>query len=125
GQIALIGDEAPISVAAVQRAAARLVELGYRSAHTGAVPETLAGTFLATGFRAHERLHLLSHPLRQVEGVPRGSTRRARRGDRRAVLAVDHAAFEPYWQLDETSLEESLLATPVTRFRVTDHGGVD
>ncbi|MPY93527.1 MAG: GNAT family N-acetyltransferase [Acidimicrobiia bacterium] len=124
GQVALIGDELPLSSGAVRGAVARLVDLGYQSVNTGAVPELATAPFLDAGFTVHERLHLLAHRLREVERPPRGATRRAKRSDRRAVLAVDHAAFEPFWRLDEVALEESLQATPVSRFRVTEHDGV-
>lgn len=124
GQLALIGDDHAPTAAVVESATARLSELGYRHVHTGAVPELAIGPFLAAGYRVHERLHLLTHPLDDVPRVPRSATRRARRSDRAAVLTVDHAAFEPFWRLDAAGLEESLLATPVSRFRVTDDAGV-
>jgi ribosomal protein S18 acetylase RimI-like enzyme len=124
GQLALIGDDHPPSAGAVEGATARLAELGYRRVTTGAVPELSIRPFLEAGYRVHERLHLLSHPLDDVPRVPRGATRRARRSDRAEVLAVDHAAFEPFWRLDPAGLEESLLATPVSRFRVTEDDGV-
>jgi ribosomal protein S18 acetylase RimI-like enzyme len=124
GQLALIGDDRPPSAGAVEAATARLAQLGFGRVNTGAVPELAMGPFLDAGYRVHERLHLLTHPLDEVPRVPRGATRRARRADRRAVLAVDHAAFEPFWRLDQVGLEESLLATPVSRFRVTDDAGV-
>lgn len=44
--------------------------------------------------------------------------RRARRRDREAVLAVDRAAFDRFWHLDEIGLTEALTATPAIRFRV-------
>lgn len=124
GLIALVGDEPPPTRQVVEEASTRLAQLGYLRANTGAVPEQSAEPFLDAGYHAHERLHLLTHPLAAVERVPRGATRRARRTDRPAVLALDRAAFEPFWQLDAAGLEDSLLATPVSRFRVTDHDGV-
>jgi ribosomal protein S18 acetylase RimI-like enzyme len=124
GSVVLVGDDRPLGPEAVTAALGRLADLGFQRAFTGAVPETSAGAFLDAGFHVEERLHLLSHHLDHVDRVPRGSTRRARRSDRSAVLAVDRAAFEPFWQLDAAALEESLLATPVSRFRVTDHQGI-
>jgi ribosomal protein S18 acetylase RimI-like enzyme len=34
------------------------------------------------------------------------------------VLAIDHAAFSPFWRLDRVGLKEALDAVPTTRFRV-------
>jgi ribosomal protein S18 acetylase RimI-like enzyme len=44
--------------------------------------------------------------------------RRARRSDRAEVLAVDDAAFDTFWRLDEPALADALDATPARRFRV-------
>ena len=33
------------------------------------------------------------------------------------MVAIDHAAFPPFWQFDGGGLEEALRATPRTRFR--------
>ncbi len=40
------------------------------------------------------------------------------------MLAVDHRAFPPFWQLDDSGLDEALGATPHTRYRVAVAGGV-
>jgi ribosomal protein S18 acetylase RimI-like enzyme len=124
GHLTVLGDDVPTSPAAVAVALSRLAAQGYERVHTGALPELAIGAFLDAGFTVEERLHLLSHPLGEVARVPRGATRRARRSDRDAVLALDHAAFEPFWRLDAAGLEEALVATPVSRFRVTVEGGV-
>ena len=34
------------------------------------------------------------------------------------MLAVDQAAFEPFWQLDQAGLRDALRATPFRHFRV-------
>jgi ribosomal protein S18 acetylase RimI-like enzyme len=39
------------------------------------------------------------------------------------VLAVDGAAFAPFWRLDRAGLAEALQAVPTTRFRVTPGRG--
>ena len=124
GQLALVGDGRPLTVDALRGALDHLGALGYVHVNTGAVPELEVDVFNEVGFRVRERLHLLTHPLDQVGRVPRGSTRRARPSDRQAVLDVDAAAFDPFWRLDEAGLDESLTATPTSRFRVTEHQGV-
>jgi ribosomal-protein-alanine N-acetyltransferase len=34
------------------------------------------------------------------------------------VLELDRLAFDPFWRLDESGLDEAVAATPHTRFRV-------
>jgi ribosomal protein S18 acetylase RimI-like enzyme len=80
--------------------------------------------FLLAGFDTHERLHLLAHDLEDLPPARRGGTRRARRGDRSAVLRLDQAAFSVFWRLDRAGLQEALEAVPSTRFRVTGDGPV-
>jgi ribosomal protein S18 acetylase RimI-like enzyme len=81
--------------------------------------------FLAAGFVVQERLHLLGIDLSVAlppipDGLPlvRGGRRR-----RRGVLAVDQAAFSPFWRFDEHSLREAIDATPSTRYRVAVSDG--
>jgi ribosomal protein S18 acetylase RimI-like enzyme len=62
------------------------------------------------------------HP-RHLRHSPARRTRRARRRDHPAVLAIDRAAFVPFWQLDQSTLAEALTATHSTRFRVVDGAG--
>src|SRR5581483_4086545 len=75
--------------------------------------------FLLAGFEPHEQLHLLAHDLLDLPPFKRGATRRARRREKRAVLAVDEAAFSSFWRLDRAGLDEALEAVPLTRFRVS------
>jgi ribosomal protein S18 acetylase RimI-like enzyme len=123
GHLAPGVDGEAIGPRALRAAMSRLAEAGYDTVMTGAVPEGEAASFFDAGFEVRERLHLLAHDLRGVDRPNRRSTRRARRSDRRAVLALDHLAFEPFWRLDETALEDSLHATPVVRFRVSTWAG--
>ncbi len=51
---------------------------------------------------------------------PRRSTRRARKGDRAAVLELDHRSFDGFWRLDADGLTNAIEATPSSRFRVAD-----
>jgi ribosomal protein S18 acetylase RimI-like enzyme len=80
--------------------------------------------FLTAGFEPRERLHLLAHDLTPPPEPIRAPIRRARRGDRQAVLDVDGRAFPQFWQLDEQGLVEALAATPASRFRVAADPGV-
>lgn len=107
------------SAADVGRSLEAVAAAGYRSAFTAALPPTDATPFLDAGFSVHERLHLLARP---VAGAPRPSPevpiRRGRRSDHPAILAVDHAAFPRFWQLDAPGLDDALTATPSSRLRV-------
>lgn len=102
----------------LQRCLRRLVEDGYREVVTTALTLPEQAPFLAAGFEEQERLRLLSHDLRHLPPSPEVNLRRAFERDRPAVLTVDAAAFSPFWQLDEESLQDALDATPATRFRV-------
>jgi ribosomal protein S18 acetylase RimI-like enzyme len=98
---------------------------GFRAALTAALPPAEHAPYLANGFTVHERLHLLSRPTDDLPDLPAPAVdlRRARRRDRSAVLAVDAAAFPPFWRLDEIGLEDALGATPSVRFRVAHRAG--
>jgi ribosomal protein S18 acetylase RimI-like enzyme len=104
-----------------------LRDRGFTSVVTSALTRPECDGFFAAGFDVHEELHLLSHDLRQGSAalhcsslMPSASCRirRARRGDRPDVLALDTVAFEPFWQLHDCGLDEALRATPRRRFRV-------
>ena len=64
----------------------------------------------------HERLHLL---VRDLDDLARLSTpappscAAATTATGPAILAVDAAAFPPFWRLDAPGLEDALAATPV------------
>jgi ribosomal protein S18 acetylase RimI-like enzyme len=99
----------------------RLAEVqadGYHGVVTTAIAPPDQAVFLDCGFRVVERLHLLQHSFDHV--LPWGPvpTRRAWGRDRQAILDVDRAAFEPFWQLDDISLAEALAATRSVRWRV-------
>lgn len=105
-----------------------LARQGRRLAVTGALAPSEQNGFLAAGFRVREHLHLLVHDLahlralaeRSAQRAVRPRLRRARRGDRAAVLAVDAAAFDDFWRLDDPGLDEAQAATPVSRLRVAE-----
>jgi ribosomal-protein-alanine N-acetyltransferase len=110
----------------IQRCVERLSTQGYSGVVTPALAPAEQRPFLLAGFAPHERLHLLAHDLLELPPLARGATRRARRGEKRAALAVDAAAFSPFWQLDRAGLDEALEAVPLTRFRVSTaaHGTI-
>ena len=116
--------DAPVpSAAFVHRCLEQLAARGYERVVTAALSPAESHGFLAAGFEVREQLHLLAHDLRRIpevrEPVP---VRRAGRGDTEAVLAVDHAAFPPFWRLDAGGLADAVRATPAARWRVADRG---
>lgn len=99
---------------------------GYRHVVTPALPGFEWRPYLDAGFHVREELHLLAHdllhlPARPALGRP-DRLRRVHRRDRERILAVDHAAFQPFWRLDADALEDAVRATPSVRFRI-DRGG--
>ena len=112
-------DRPPPTEAAIRRIVADLANAGVHRVVTSALGSDERRTFVAAGFVIHERLHLLAHDL---VSLPAGGApihvRRARAGDRAAVLALDHRAFEPFWRLDDRGLQDAIGATPSSRFRV-------
>jgi len=104
----------------------RLRGEGYVGAVTSALRDDEARSFIAAGFSPQESLRVLRRSVDDVPAIDLDGAhhRRARRRDRAAVLEVDHAAFAPFWQLDEPGLSEAIEATPSSRFRVVDSDGV-
>ena len=123
GDVALMspipGDRLP-APDAIRGCLALLADRGVREVVTGALAHLEVPGFLDAGFAVRERLHLLSHDLHPLPVEPRHiRLRRARPGDRPTVLAVDGAAFDSFWRLDDTSLDDAIGATAASRFRVT------
>lgn len=123
GRVALVapGGPNPPGEALVREACAVLARRGYREALTGALAPPEQDGFLAAGFEVRDNLHLLAHDLRDVPVMPEiepAQLRRGRRADRAAALTVDHAAFPPFWRLDDAGLVEAMTATPSARFRI-------
>ena len=121
--------DAPLpSVEFLRRCLDTLAERGYQRVITGALSPSEQAGFLAAGFGVEHRLHLLgidlAHPLPEVpSGLP---LRRVPRRARPEVLAVDRAAFPPFWQFDTAGLDDALRATPAVRFRAAapDDGAI-
>ncbi|HEX2850608.1 MAG TPA: GNAT family N-acetyltransferase [Acidimicrobiales bacterium] len=110
----------------LRRCLRTLSSQGYRRVVTGALAPAEQAPFRLVGFAPSEELHLLSHDLAGAAPAgadPRFSLRRASRRDRPIVLALDAQAFEPFWQLDESGLDDAIAATPHTRFRVAVTAG--
>lgn len=116
------------SAAGLHRCLERLRDEGYTSTITAALHPEEAEAFLQAGFVEHDRLHVLSHDLRDLDPPrpqPDGSVRlvRGRRGDRPAALEVDRRAFPLFWRLDAGGLQDALDATPRRRFRLAVRDG--
>ncbi|MDQ3643407.1 MAG: GNAT family N-acetyltransferase [Actinomycetota bacterium] len=133
GDIAYLAPLAPAgapSVDFLQRCLETLTARGFTRVVTSALAPAEQRGFLAVGFEEYERLHLLSHDLREVPRPDKEAAqllRRGRNADWPAVLAVDASAFTPFWRLDASGLSEAIEATPVTRFRIASprRGSVD
>lgn len=110
----------PPSTEFVRRCLRLLAKQGFKRVVTGALAPDEQRGFLEAGFDVHEQLHLLlldrSVPL---PAAPPGPPLRRPWGRRReGALAVDAAAFSPFWRLDSAGLREALEATPKRHFRV-------
>jgi ribosomal-protein-alanine N-acetyltransferase len=116
----------PLSPAALARIVEGLRRRGVAGVVTAALALPDQQVFLDAGFEVVERLYLLHHRLDPLPPLLPITTRRARRRDHEAALAVDRAAFLSFWQMDEVALTEALAATRSSRLRVIDapDGGV-
>ncbi|CAA9214307.1 MAG: hypothetical protein AVDCRST_MAG76-309 [uncultured Acidimicrobiales bacterium] len=112
------------TLAFVRRCVDTLSARGFSAVVTGALAPAEQRAFLAAGFAEAERLHLLSHSLSRLPRVhcQAARLRRARSGERDAVLRVDAASFPSFWQLDDAGLTDALTATPHSRFTVAVDG---
>ncbi len=110
-----------IASAAIEAATSR----GFLRLRTSALSGIESEPFIRAGFEPCQALALLSRPI--ANGLPKPNSnvaiRRARRRDHPSVLAVDHAAFEPFWQLDRDGLRDALWATPFRHFRIARQDG--
>ncbi|MCY3577562.1 MAG: GNAT family N-acetyltransferase [bacterium] len=120
GLLILLTSGSAVSDTAVAASIESAGAQGYLRIRTSALSHIEAEPFLRAGFESSQQLALLSRPIQPGFREQNGdlAIRRARRGDHPSVLAVDHAAFEPFWQLDPVGLREALRATPFRRFRV-------
>lgn len=112
-------DGAAISAHTVQVVLSQLAGRGVTRAYTAALTPDDQAPFRGAGFEPLEHLHLLSHDLRSLDPTPpAASLHPGRRWHRARLLTLDHAAFDGFWQLDDTGLDDALDATPVARLRV-------
>lgn len=103
----------------VERSLELLASRGFRRVVTNALSPAEQVAYLHAGFHVQERLHLLAHDLRHLPDPPPGvALRRGRRRDHGAILDLDRAAFDHFWQLDELGLRDAIHATPSSRIRV-------
>jgi ribosomal protein S18 acetylase RimI-like enzyme len=111
---------APAAAASVRHCLEVLATRGFARAITAALAAPEVEGFLGAGFVVRERLHLLTHDLKDLPDVSvlAVAQRRARRRDRPDALEVDAKAFPPFWRLDDAGLDEALAATPSSRFRL-------
>jgi len=114
-----VGAEHPPTPEIVDRCLRMLRGRGYSTVVTSALAAADAVPFLDAGFSVRERLHLLAHPMSDLP-QPGQATRRARKGDRAAVLELDHLSFDGFWRLDADGLTNAIEATPSSRFRVAE-----
>jgi GNAT superfamily N-acetyltransferase len=115
----------PLTADDVRRSLRSLRRAGYESALTAALSRPDRMPFLAVGFTEIERLHLLLHTFDRTVPAPLPAgcdLRRGRRRDHTEVLAVDHAAFAPFWRLDQVGLDEALTATANVHFQTARAG---
>jgi GNAT superfamily N-acetyltransferase len=124
GYLAPVGEVPPPTADMVRHCCELLAARGYGEVLTGALSPAEQRGFLDAGFTVREPLHLLVHDLADLPPNLPAPLRRARAGDRSTVLAVDGAAFPPFWRLDAEGLADALAATPTSRFRVAVEGGV-
>jgi ribosomal protein S18 acetylase RimI-like enzyme len=106
------------SIAAIEVLCDQLRASGYREVITNALAPGASLPFVDAGFEIRGRLHLLSHDFTAIP-APTRRTRRSVAADRDAILQVDAAAFEDFWQLDDIGLEQAARATPRSQLRVT------
>lgn len=119
--LAPVADAPTPSVGFIRRCLGQLEDDGFTTVITAALTAQEQGPFLTAGFAEHEQLHLLGHDLL---GLPERSAghalRRARRADRDIALEIDAVAFDAFWRLDRSGLQDAIAATQSARFRVAD-----
>jgi ribosomal protein S18 acetylase RimI-like enzyme len=97
---------------------------GYEEMLTSAVGPAEEEPFVEARFTVRARLHLLSCAVADEPPAPQVTVTRVTRRERPDVLALDNAAFAPFWRLGTVGLRDALHATPIRQFRAT-HGGPD
>jgi ribosomal protein S18 acetylase RimI-like enzyme len=114
----------PTATETIDRCLRVLAAKGYARALTSALTVAEQEPFTEIGFTIHERLHLLRHPLDHLPAAEPHHLRRALPFDHKRVLELDGRAFDTFWRFDRDGLDDARRATPSSRFRVADDGGV-
>jgi GNAT superfamily N-acetyltransferase len=114
----------PATVETVEHCLRVVADKGYGSALTAALTIAEQQPFLERGFAPHEWLYLLRHDLLHLPDPPPHRLRRALPFDHTRVLDIDARAFDSFWRFDREGLADARRATPASRFRVADDGGV-
>ena len=105
--------------AAVGEISNLILGLGFHRILTAALVPHDQAPFLEFGYQVHEPLRLLELNLDPNRiGRSTRPTRRMRRRDIAASLAIDVASFTNFWQFDADALDEAISATPTSRRRV-------
>lgn len=115
----------PLTTSDVEATVERLRDEGYRSVVTAALHPADRRPFIDVGFVETERLHLLLHGLGHIapsDAIPGIDLRRGRRREHAEILAVDRAAFTPFWRLDAAGLDEALDATSAVHLQTARSG---
>lgn len=107
------------SAAQLDAVVTQAAALGFTTVVSPAVAPRDLPPYEAAGFTLIEELYLLRHDLERIDSPAPGiGLRRARRSEWAALVEIDALAFQPFWRLDATGLEEAGSATPVARVRV-------
>lgn len=114
----VVGPDARAAASDVAACLERARATGYRAVVTGAVNEDDTLPFLEAGLRPREHLHLLARDLTTEPPAPARRVSRAAAWDRRDIVELDDAAFEPFWRLGAAGVRDALDATPKSRLRV-------
>jgi ribosomal protein S18 acetylase RimI-like enzyme len=114
----------PATVETVDHCLRLVAAKGYDRVLTAALTVAEQRPFLASGFAPQEWLYLLRHDLFALPDAPARRLRRALPFDHQRVLDIDARAFDSFWRFDREGLADARRATPASRFRVVDEGGV-
>ena len=107
------------SIDAIEGLMAELAAAGYHEIITNALAPGPSLPLIDCGFEIRSRLHLLSFDFRGPAPKSTRRTRRATAADRPAILRADAAAFEEFWRLDDSGLDQAAHATPRSNLRVS------
>jgi ribosomal protein S18 acetylase RimI-like enzyme len=108
----------PPTVTAVRDCLTRLVDLGYDDAVTPALHRAERGAFEACQFEVRAELDLLARTLVDIPNRVESHLRRPHRSEWDRMVAIDHAAFPPFWRFERAAIDDALRATPTARVRV-------